>query len=398
MIDAGVRHRKTQVGIVGSGPAGLLLARLLDLAGIDCVVLEQRDRAYVEARIRAGVLEQGTVDVLKAADVNQRIERVGLSHDGINLSLNGERRRIDLQDLTGGKVVTVYGQTEVTKDLISANMNAGVDLVFEAEDVDLHEVDADQPSLTYTHAGQRHRVTCDFIAGCDGYHGVSRSRIPSDKITNYERTYPFAWLGILAEAPPVTDELIYARHDNGFALYSMRSASRSRNYIQCRPDEDLDEWPDERVWDELALRLGPENESELVTGPVLEKSVAPMRSFIAEPLRFGRLFLAGDAAHIVPPTGAKGLNLAVSDVYYLSEAMKSYFATGSWDQLDGYSGRALARVWKSQRFSWWMTSLLHRFEDQTSFDERIRQADLAYVLGSEAAQKTLAENYVGLPL
>ena len=398
MIDAGIRQRKTQVGIVGSGPAGLLLARLLHLSGIDCVVLEQRERAYVEARIRAGVLEQGTVDILKAAGVSDRLERDGLSHDGINLSLNGERRHINLRELTGGKVVTVYGQTEVTKDLISANLDAGVDIVFEAEDVDVHDIGSGHPSLTYTHAGQRHQITCDFIAGCDGYHGVCRSRIPEDKITNYERSYPFAWLGILAKAPPVNDELVYARHDHGFALYSMRSSTRSRNYIQCMPDEDLDAWPDDRIWEELALRLGPEHSSDLVTGPVLEKSIAPMRSFIAEPMRCGRLFLAGDAAHIVPPTGAKGLNLAVSDVYYLSDALKSFYATGSDEQLDGYSQRALARVWKSQRFSWWMTLLLHRFEDQTSFDERIRQADLAYVLGSEAAQKALAENYVGLPL
>ncbi|MEM9359130.1 MAG: 4-hydroxybenzoate 3-monooxygenase [Pseudomonadota bacterium] len=398
MNDAGVRQRRTQVGIVGSGPAGLLLARLLNLAGIDCVVLEQRDRAYVEARIRAGVLEQGTVDILKAASVSDRLERDGLSHDGINLSLNGKRRHINLRTLTGGKVVTVYGQTEVTRDLIAANLAAGVDVVFEAENVDVADFETEKPTLTYSLDGQQHRVTCDFIAGCDGYHGVCRSRIPDHKITQYERSYPFAWLGILAEAPPVNEELIYARHDHGFALYSMRSATRSRNYIQCRPDENLDEWPDDRVWAELTLRLGPEHGSELVTGPVLEKSVAPMRSFIAEPMRCGRLFLAGDAAHIVPPTGAKGLNLAVSDVNYLSEGLKSFYATGSSGLLDEYSDRALARVWKTQRFSWWMTSLLHRFEDQSSFDERIRQADLAYVLSSEAAQKTLAENYVGLPL
>ncbi len=394
----GEAMKRTSVGIVGAGPAGLLLARLLSLAGISCIVLEQRDRAYVEGRIRAGVLEQGSVDVLREAEVAERLDREGLRHAGINLSLNGQRQRIDLEHLSAGKVVTVYGQTEVTRDLIVANLDAGNEIVFEAESVDLHGIDGDNPHMTYRHGGDEHTLSCDFIAGCDGFHGVCRTRIPSDKIRFFERTYPFAWLGILAETPPVDDELIYARHDNGFALYSMRSPTRSRNYIQCRPDEDLDDWSDQRVWDELRLRLGPGHEQALKVGPVIEKSIAPMRSFMAEPMRYGRLFLAGDAAHIVPPTGAKGLNLAVSDVHYLSQALKAWYGRGSADLLEGYSQKALARIWKTQRFSWWMTSLLHRFPDDNSFDDRIRHADLRYVLGSTAAQTTLAENYVGLPL
>ncbi len=388
--------KHTSVGIVGAGPAGLLLARLLNQAGIDCLILEQRDRAYVEGRIRAGVLEQGTVDVLRAAEVADRLDREGLIHDGINLSLNGDRRRIDLRTLSAGKTVTVYGQTEVTRDLIAANLAAGVEIIFAAADVDVHAIDSDRAQLSYVVNGAAATVSCDFIAGCDGYHGVCRRRIPNDKIRCFERSYPFAWLGILAEAPPADKELIYARHDNGFALYSMRSPTRSRNYIQCRPDEDLENWPDDRVWQELQRRLGPAHAGALPEGPVIEKSIAPMRSFMAEPMQYGRLFLAGDAAHIVPPTGAKGLNLAVSDVHYLSEGLKAFYANGSAALLDGYSATALARIWKTQRFSWWMTSLLHRFEDDDAFGDRIRAADLSYVLSSEAAQTTLAENYVGL--
>ena len=389
--------RNVQVGIVGAGPAGLLLARLLSLTGIDCIVLEQRSRDYVEGRIRAGVLEQGTVDALQAADVADRLLREGLVHHGINLSLNGERRHINLHELSGGKAVTVYGQTEVTKDLIAANLEAGVPIVFEAPVTALDDLDGKRPRITYAKDGQSNTVAADFIAGCDGFHGICRGQIPADQIRIYERAYPFAWLGILADVPPVNDELIYARHTNGFALYSMRSPTVSRNYIQCQPDEDLDAWPDQRIWQELQIRLGADHGAEVEAGPILEKSVTPMRSFIAEPMRFGRLFLAGDAAHIVPPTGAKGLNLAVSDIHYLSSALKQFYASGDPDLLDSYSETALRRVWKTQRFSWWMTSLLHRFAADHAFDDRIQQADLAYVLESRAAQTTLAENYVGLP-
>ena len=389
--------RNVQVGIVGAGPAGLLLARLLSLTGIDCIVLEQRSRDYVEGRIRAGVLEQGTVDALQAADVADRLLREGLVHHGINLSLNGERRHINLHELSGGKAVTVYGQTEVTKDLIAANLEAGVPIVFEAPVTALDDLDGKRPRITYTKDGQSNTVGADFIAGCDGFHGICRGQIPADQMRIYERAYPFAWLGILADVPPVNDELIYARHNNGFALYSMRSPTVSRNYIQCQPDEDLDAWPDQRIWQELQIRLGPDHGAEVEAGPILEKSVTPMRSFIAEPMRFGRLYLAGDAAHIVPPTGAKGLNLAVSDIHYLSSALKQFYANGDPALLDSYSETALRRVWKTQRFSWWMTSLLHRFAADHAFDDRIQQADLAYVLESRAAQTTLAENYVGLP-
>ncbi|MGI9426901.1 MAG: 4-hydroxybenzoate 3-monooxygenase [Hyphomicrobiaceae bacterium] len=389
--------RHTQVGIVGAGPAGLLLARLLHLAGIECLILEQRDRAYVEGRIRAGVLEQGTVDVLRAAQVADRLDEIGLTHNGINLSLNGHRSYVDLKTLSGGKTLTVYGQTEVTKDLITANLDAGVEIVFEAKGVDVHDIAGARPRLTYTNAGMDDELKCDYIAGCDGFHGVCRARFPNDQIRLYDRTYPFAWLGILAESPPVNEELVYARHDNGFALYSMRSPTLARNYIQCHPDADLADWPDERVWDELRIRLGPDYADDLEVGAVVEKSITPMRSFVAEPLRFGRVFLAGDSGHIVPPTGAKGLNLAVSDVHYLAEALKHFYATGEERLLDDYSDLALARVWKSQRFSWWMTSLLHCFPEDNAFDDRVRQTDLSYVLGSVAAQTMLAENYVGLP-
>lgn len=387
-----------QVGIVGGGPAGLLLARLLSMAGIACIVLEHRSQDYVEGRIRAGVLEQGTVDILQMADVADRLRREGLVHHGINLSLNGVRRHINLHELSGGKTVTVYGQTEVTKDLIAANLAQGVDIIFEASVDALSELDTERPTLSYSKDGRTHTISADFVAGCDGFHGVCRSQIPTDQIRLYERTYPFAWLGILADVPPVNHELVYSRHDRGFALYSMRSPDVSRNYIQCQPDEDLDAWPDERVWQELQIRLGPDHGHELNPGPVLEKSVTPMRSFIAEPMRYGQLFLAGDAAHIVPPTGAKGLNLAVSDVHYLSSGLKQYYTNGDTSLLDSYSETALRRVWKTQRFSWWMTSLLHRFSSDHAFDDRIQQADLAYVLESRAAQTTLAENYVGLPL
>ena len=388
---------RTQVGIVGAGPSGLLLSQLLHLAGIESVVLERRSRAYVEGRIRAGVLEQGTVDLLEAAGVGDRLCREGLVHGGIELAFGGERHRIDFEDLTGGKAVTVYGQTEVTKDLNRAREAAGGAVVFEAEEVRLRDFDGAQPRLTYRAEGAERELRCDFIAGCDGFHGISRRSVPAAAIATFERVYPFAWLGILADTKPVSEELIYARHERGFALFSMRSPSRSRLYIQCSPDEQLDDWPDERIWDELRLRLDPEAAARLETGPAIEKSVTPMRSFVAEPMRFGRLFLAGDAAHIVPPTGAKGLNLAAADVRYLSRALIAHYKEGRDDLLDAYSETCLRRIWKAQRFSWWMTSLLHRFPEESGFGGRVQLAELDYVTSSCAAATTLAENYVGLP-
>ena len=389
--------RRTQVGIVGAGPAGLLLAQLLARHGIESVVLEQRDRLHVESRIRAGVLETGTVDLLAEAGIGARIAAEGQAHEGIAISLAGNRSRLDLARLTGGRFVTVYGQTEIVKDLIAARLAMGGLIVFEAEAVMPHEFDSDRPRLTYRHQGIDHELLCDFIAGCDGFHGVSRRRVPAAALRVFERSYPFAWLGILAEAPPPSTELIYASHPRGFALYSMRPPTRSRLYLQCARETDLDDWPDQRVWDELRQRLGPEDAGLINEGPVLEKSITPMRSFVAEPLRHGRLFLAGDAAHIVPPTGAKGLNLAASDIRYLARALLEHYLTGDMRLLEDYSGRALARVWKAVRFSWWMTSTLHVPLDGRSFENRVRIAEISYLLSSEAAQTSLAENYVGLP-
>ena len=389
--------RRTQVGIVGAGPAGLLLAQLLMRRGIDSVILEQRDRGYVEGRIRAGVLEQGTVDLLGEAGVGDRVAATGQVHGGIEISLAGQRSRIDLERLSGGKAVTVYGQTEVVKDLIQARLAAGGEIAFEANDVMPVDLETDHPRLLYTKDGEACELQCDFIAGCDGYHGVCRSRIPEAVLKIYERTYPFAWLGILAEAPPPSHELIYASHPRGFALFSMRPPTRSRLYLQCAADTDVAAWPDARVWDELRARLGPDDAGMLTEGPVLEKSITPMRSFVAEPMRHGRLFLAGDSAHIVPPTGAKGLNLAASDVRYLSWALMDHYDNGDDHRLDGYSATALARVWKAERFSWWMTSMLHKAGEPDGFDARIRVAELEYLLSSDAAMTSLAENYVGLP-
>jgi p-hydroxybenzoate 3-monooxygenase len=388
---------RTQVGIVGAGPAGLLLAQLLHLQGIETVVLERRSREYVEGRIRAGVLEQGTVDLLNEANVGERLRRVGLVHEGIALSFGGSRHRIDFRALTG-RAVTVYGQTEVTKDLISARLAAGGKILFEAADVSVHDFDRDRPKIRYRKDGKSHELKCDFIGGCDGFHGVCRPSVPRDALTTYERVYPFAWLGILSRTRPVSDELIYCHSERGFALFSMRSPTLSRLYVQCMPDENLDEWPDQRIWDELRSRLGGDAADALATGPSLEKSVAPMRSFVAQPMRFGRLFLAGDAAHIVPPTGAKGLNLAVADVRVLARALTEFYASGRTDLIEAYSDSCLRRVWKAQRFSWWMTSLLHRFPGRNPFDDRVQLAELDYVTGSKAASTALAENYVGLPL
>jgi p-hydroxybenzoate 3-monooxygenase len=387
---------RVQVAIIGSGPAGLLLGQLLHLVGIDTVIIERRSREYVLGRIRAGVLEQGMVDMLESAGVGGRLRREGLVHEGFDILFAGARHRIDLAGLTGGKKVVVYGQTEVTKDLMDARAAAGAKSVYEADDVSLHGLDT-HPRVRYHHDGSDHEVECDFVAGCDGFHGVSRKSVPASVIRSYERVYPFGWLGVLSDTPPVSDELIYVSHERGFALCSMRSPARSRCYVQCSLAEDVDQWPDERFWDELRGRLDPATADALVTGPSIEKSIAPLRSFVAEPMRFGRLFLAGDAAHIVPPTGAKGLNLAASDVYYLSSALIEYYRSGSSAGLDAYSARALRRVWQAERFSWWMTNLLHRFPEHGPFGEKVQAAELEYLAGSRVAMTALAENYVGLP-
>ena len=387
---------RTQVAIIGAGPAGLLLGQLLHRQGIDTVILERRSADYVLSRIRAGVLESGTVRLLAEAGVDARLRAEGLVHEGFAIGSANRRLRIDLKALTG-ETVTVYGQTEVTRDLMEARAEAGLLTVYEAEDVALHDFDGPSPRVSWVKDGVRHDLACDVIAGCDGYHGVSRASVPAEAIQTYERAYPFGWLGVLADVPPCAEELIYASHERGFALCSMRSHTRSRYYVQCAADEDVSAWSDQRFWDELRLRLDPEAAAAVVTGPSIEKSVAPLRSFVAEPLRFGRLLLAGDAAHIVPPTGAKGLNLAASDVHYMREALGAFFASGRDRDLDGYSTRALARIWKSERFSWWMTTLLHVFPGTNPFDRRMQRADFDYLESSAAARTSLAENYIGLP-
>ncbi len=386
---------RVQVAIIGSGPAGLLLGQLLHAAGIDAVIIEQRSRAYVLERIRAGVLEQATVDMLDRLGVGARLHKEGLVHGGVEISYSAGRQRVDLHAHTGRNVV-VYGQTEVTRDLMDARAAAGAKTVYEADNVSVHDFDTQRPRVRYTKDGATHEVECDFIAGCDGFHGVCRQSVPQGALQTFERVYPFGWLGVLSETPPVSEELIYVCHERGFALCSMRSHSRSRYYIQCSLEEKVGEWPDERFWDELRARLDPKAAHDLVTGPSIEKSIAPLRSFVAEPMRFGRLFLAGDAAHIVPPTGAKGLNLAASDVQYLSEALIGHYR-GSAAELDAYSQRALARIWKAERFSWWMTMLLHKIPENGAFGQKIQQAELGYLAGSKAAQAAMAENYVGLP-
>jgi p-hydroxybenzoate 3-monooxygenase len=384
----------TQVGIVGAGPAGLVLAHLLHLEGIESVVLEARSREYVEGRVRAGVLEQGTVDLLKEAGVGERLRRQGMVHHGIELQFAGERHRIALSELTDGRAITVYGQQEVLKDLIAARLEAALPLLFEVDGVSVHGLD-DRPSIRFRHEGKDTELRCDVIAGCDGFHGVCRDSIPDGVLTTYSREYPFAWLGILAAAPPSNEELIYAYHERGFALHSMRSPEITRLYVQCAPGEDLEQWSDERIWDELQTRLGLPG-WHLNEGPILEKGVTPMRSFVVEPMRYGRLFLAGDAAHIVPPTGAKGLNLAVADVHVLADALVAWYRRGDEGSLDAYSATALARVWRAEHFSWWMTSMLHRADDADTFDVKLQVAQLAYVCSSRAAATSLAENYVGL--
>jgi p-hydroxybenzoate 3-monooxygenase len=389
---------RTQVGILGAGPAGLALARLLELCGIDSVVLEIHNRQHVEDRVRAGVLEQGTVELLSEMGVGDRLRRQGMVHRGIELRFAGRGHRIDLHELTGGRTITIYGQHEVVKDLIAARVASGGALLFDVEHTAVEDPSSEQPTIRFRHEGRDCQLVCDFIAGCDGFHGISRQCIMADLIP-YERSYPFGWLGILAEAPPPSEELIYAHHERGFALVSMRTARISRLYLQCAPDEDLRRWPDERVWEELALRLATEDgRFALTRGPVLQKGITGMRSFVVEPMQYGNLFLAGDAAHIVPPTGAKGLNLAVADVVVLSRALAAYYASGRRDLLAQYSVTCLRRVWKVQRFSWWMTSMLHRAESDSSFDQRRQLAELDYVTSSRAAATTLAENYVGLPM
>lgn len=386
----------TRVAIIGAGPAGLLLGRLLEIAGVDTVILERRSQGYVLGRIRAGVLEQGTVELLVNAGVGGRLIEDGLVHDGVELTFDGDRHRFDFRKLVG-RTVTVYGQTEVTRDLMQARDASGATTIYEAEDVSLHDFDSDKPRVRYTKDGVARELACDFIAGCDGYHGIARASVPAGALRTFERVYPFGWLGILVDRPPVANELIYAHHERGFALCSMRSPSRSRYYVQVPAGEKVERWSDDRFWDELRRRVDQETADTLVTGPSIEKSIAPLRSFVAEPLRFGRLFLAGDAAHIVPPTGAKGLNLAASDVGALAEALIEFYDERSCAGIDGYSARVLSRIWKAERFSWWMTSILHSFPGTDTFGQRMQKAEFEYLVSSEAASRSLAENYTGLP-
>jgi p-hydroxybenzoate 3-monooxygenase len=389
-----MRH---QVVIIGAGPSGLLLGALLHQAGIDTLILERQSRDHVLGRIRAGVLEEGTVGLLRRAGVADRIAREGLVHEGFALNFAGQHLRIDIKALTGGRTVTVYGQTEVTRDLMDHRAASGAPTVYEARDVALHDFAGPNPRVTWTQDGQAREAACDIIAGCDGYHGASRASVPAGAIETFERVYPFGWLGVLADVPPCSHELIYAGHERGFALCSMRSHTRSRYYVQCRSDDDARRWSDDMFWDELRRRLDPAAAQQVVTGPSIEKSIAPLRSFVAEPLRFGRLFLAGDAAHIVPPTGAKGLNLAAGDVHYLSEALIAFYEDRSDAALDTYSARALDRIWKAERFSWSLTTLLHRFDTSPPFERRMQDAEFALLRASETARRALAEGYVGLP-
>jgi p-hydroxybenzoate 3-monooxygenase len=390
-----VKHQIT-VGIIGAGPAGLLLAHLLHLEGIDSIVIETRSRQYVEERVRAGVLEQNTVDLLNDSGVGDRMRREGLVHHGIELSFENKRHRIDMHALTG-RSITVYAQHEIVKDLIAARIGYGAPIHFEVENVSIAGLESDTPVISYNQAGTRHEISCDFIGGCDGSHGICRPSIPEGKLRTYEKVYPFAWLGILAEAVPASRELIYSRHERGFALLSMRTPQITRAYLQCRPDENLGEWSDERIWAELQQRLGTSDGFRLNEGPIFQRGVTPMRSFVAEPMQYRRLFLAGDAAHIVPPTGAKGLNLAAADVRVLSHAIAAWSRTGTTDMLERYSEVCLRRVWRVQHFSWWMTSMLHRADDASDFDTRRQLAELRQIVSSVAAARTLAENYTGVP-
>lgn len=387
---------RTQVGIVGAGPAGLMLGHLLASAGIESVILERRDRAYVEHRLRAGVLEQGSVDLLNAAGVGERMQCEGLIHRGIHLQFEGERHRIDFHELTGGLAITVYGQQEVVKDLIAARLAMGAEIHFEAEDVGVHIAASEHPRVRFRLDGESHELECDYIAGCDGAHGVCRTSIPAESLQVFQRAYPFAWLGILANAPVATDELVYAYHDRGFALHSMRSPTLCRLYVQCPSEDRIDDWSTDRIWTELHARLDLRDGWRLNEGPILEKGITQMRSFVVEPMQFGRLFLAGDAAHVVPPTGAKGMNLAIADVKVLAEALVAWYREGRADLLDAYSSTCLRRVWRAEHFSWWMTSMLHRFPDDGGFQQRLQLSQLRYTVMSRAAATSLAENYVGL--
>ncbi|WP_034410954.1 4-hydroxybenzoate 3-monooxygenase [Derxia gummosa] len=389
-------NHTTQVAIVGAGPSGLLLGELLSQAGIDNIVVEQRSPDYVLGRIRAGVLETVCVEALEQAGCAERLHREGLIHHGVELAFGGQRHRVNFEELIG-KHVVVYGQTEVTRDLMDARKAAGRSTFYEADNASIHDIDGDNPKVRFVKDGETHEISARFVAGCDGFHGVSR-RTVAERVRTFERVYPFGWLGILADVPPVTDELIYANSERGFALSSMRSKTRVRCYIQCSLDDKVEDWSDDRFWDEYLRRLPEEAAATTTTGPSIEKSIAPLRSFVTEPMRFGSLFLAGDAAHIVPPTGAKGLNLAASDVLYLARGITEFFRANSSEGIDAYSQRALSRIWKAERFSWWMTSLLHRFPDQGDFDRAIQRAELDYLVGSTAAKTALAENYVGLPM
>ena len=388
---------RTQVVIIGSGPSGLLLGQLLHKAGIDNIILDRVSRDYVLSRIRAGVLEEGAVEMLEQAGVADRMNKEGLKHDGFDLAFNGQRHRIDLHGLTGGQRVVVYGQTEITLDMMNARDAIGAKTVYEANNVQPYAFDGDKPYVTYEKDGTTHRIDCDFIAGCDGFHGVSRRSVPPESLKTYEKVYPFGWLGILADVPPVHHELIYASHPRGFALCSMRSMSRVRYYVQCPLEDKVEDWSDDRFWDEIRRRLPEQVAQAMKTGPSFEKSIAPLRSFVAEPMRFGRLFLVGDAAHIVPPTGAKGLNLAASDVHYLFVGLREHYADKSMAGINAYSDRALARIWQAERFSWWMTNLMHRFPDTGEWGHKVQQAELAYIQRSQTASRSIAEQYVGLP-
>lgn len=389
---------RTQVGIVGAGPAGLLLSHLLHLEGISSVVLETRTREQIESTIRAGVLEQGTVDLLTEIGVGERMKREGFVHTGVELRFDGQGHRIDLSDLTGGKAITVYAQHEVIKDLVKARLETGGEILFGVSDVSLHGIDGDKPAIRFTQDGEQREIVCDFVAGCDGSQSMCRSYIPEDKRSQYSRIYPFGWFGILVEAPPSSEELIYAHHERGFSLVSTRSADVQRLYFQCDPKDSVDNWSDDRIWAELHARLDTAEGSQLNEGPIFQKGIIGMRSFVFEPMQYGRLFLAGDAAHVVPPTGAKGLNLAAGDVVVLSRGLAGFYRSGSRDLLDGYSATALKRVWRAEHFSWWMTSMLHRFPDQDAFQHRLQLSELNNVVNSRAAATMLAENYVGMPI